>query len=213
MQTGAGRLLRASAFVSTLILAGMSSAQEIDADTRDWARRLGYRGVEAYQRGDYGTAAEKLEKAFKILAAPSLGLWSARTFEKLGWLVEAAERYRAVVKLKPIGGEEEVQRQALQDAALELATIVPRVPILTLVIEGAPSTSIEVELDNNAYPPAAVTAGLPVNPGNHRLVARRANHVVEETLTLRESERRQIHSSFQPFGGARHHRPQQSEPR
>lgn len=174
------------------------AAQEIDADTREWARKLGYRGVEAYQRGDFGTAAEKLEKAFKILAAPSLGLWSARTFEKLGWLVEAAGRYREVTKLQPIGGEEGVQRKALQDAAAELKALEPRIPVLAVLVEGASASSIELELDNNPFPPAAIKGGIPANPGAHRLVARRGDYVHEETLALRESEHRQVVLHFSP---------------
>ena len=198
MKFGARELLCGCALACSVLVAKPAAAEEIDADTREWARKLGYRGVEAYQRGDFGTAAEKLEKAFKILAAPSLGLWSARTFEKLGWLVEASQRYRQVVKLQPIGGEEDVQRVALHDAAAELASLEPRIPILAVAIEGAPPSSIEVELDNSAIPPAAVQAGILTNPGKHRLVARRGDHVLEETLTLRELERRQVILHFSP---------------
>jgi hypothetical protein len=202
MHSWVRRLRRSSAVACCLLLlTPIAGAQEIDADTREWARKLGYRGVEAFQHGDFGTAAEKLEKAFKILAAPSLGLWSARTFEKLGWLVEASRRYQDVIKLQPIGGDIEVQRKALQDAAPELAALEARIPILTIVIEGVPLASVEVEIDNNPVPPAALKGGIPTNPGKHRLTARRADRVLEETLTLRESERRQVLLHFSPSLG------------
>jgi hypothetical protein len=91
-----------------------------------------------------------------------------------------------------------VQRKALQDAAAELKALEPRIPVLAVLVEGASASSIELELDNTPFPPAAIQGGIPANPGAHRLVARRGDYVHEETLALRESEHRQVVLHFSP---------------
>jgi Tfp pilus assembly protein PilF len=86
--------------LGVLSLAGTALA-EVDDATRASARQLGYAGVEEFQGGQYESARAKLEKAYRVLKAPSLGLWSARALEKLGKLVEASERYLEVTRLSP----------------------------------------------------------------------------------------------------------------
>jgi len=62
-------------------------------------RRLGNAGVEAFQAGEFADASAKLERAYRVIQAPSLGLWLARALVQLGKLVEAQERYVAVGRL------------------------------------------------------------------------------------------------------------------
>jgi hypothetical protein len=101
--------------VTLLVVLGFSSAaraQAVDDGSRAVARSLGTTGVEAYRAGDYATANDKLDKAYQILQAPSLGLWSARALVKLNRLVKAAERYREVTRLPVSSGDTAVQKQA-----------------------------------------------------------------------------------------------------
>ena len=58
--------------------------QGSDEAARAAARLLGTSGVEAFQNGQYAAATESLEKAYQVLRAPSLGLWSARALAKDG---------------------------------------------------------------------------------------------------------------------------------
>jgi hypothetical protein len=57
---------------------------EVDDATRSSARELGYAGVEAFQASDYAAAHAKLDRAYRVLKAPSLRLWSARALETTG---------------------------------------------------------------------------------------------------------------------------------
>jgi hypothetical protein len=175
-----------------------SNAQEVDAGTRAVARDLGYAGVAAYERGDFAPAADKLGRAFKILNAPSLGLWSARALVKLGSLVQAAERYRDVGRIQALSGELAVQRQAQQDAARELGELTPRIPFLILLVEGAAPQSLEIALDDAPFPTAMVAENYPVNPGAHRLTARRGDQNVTETFSVAESEHKRVTLRFAP---------------
>jgi hypothetical protein len=110
------------------LAAGSVRAQAVDDAARGAARTLGYDGVKAYNAGDYAVADQKLEKAYRVVKVPSLGLWSARALVKLGRLVEASERYREVTQLEVSGGEQAVQKQAQADAQSELDSLTPRIP-------------------------------------------------------------------------------------
>src|SRR5438132_2882897 len=80
-------------------------AQGVDTTARGIARDLGNEGMEAYNKGNFELAAEKFEKAFHVLQAPSLGLYSARSLVKLGRWVQTRERYVDVTRLPPQGGQ------------------------------------------------------------------------------------------------------------
>jgi hypothetical protein len=175
-----------------LLVAVPARAQDMNATARSAARTLGYAGVEAFQRGDYATASDKLEKAYSTFQMPSLGLWSARAREKLGRLVEAAERYREVAALKPTAGEEDVQRKAMQDATSELKALEPRIPSVVVTVEGAPPSGVTVTLDTAPMPPSLVGEAVPINPGSHRLIAQGGGRTAEQSVVVRESERSQV---------------------
>src|SRR6476469_4563355 len=107
-------------------------AQSADESTRTAARALGNAGVEAYQANDFATATDKLEKAYAILKVPTLGLWSGRALIQTGKWIEASERFLEVTSLQVPAGDVAVQKQAQADAAVELKTLTPRVPVVTV---------------------------------------------------------------------------------
>jgi hypothetical protein len=168
---------------------GTASAQPAEA-TRAAARSLGYSGVEAYQAGDYATAKDKLEQSFELFQIPSLGLWSARALAKVGMLVEAAERYRRVAGLPLALGDAAIQQTAKADAERELAELIPRIPSLTIQIEGNVSPGkIEVTLDGTVVEAAPAKKRL-LNPGKHEVegqfVGRNGRERTSASLTLSE---------------------------
>jgi hypothetical protein len=184
--------LLAATLAALVLFAARVNAQEVDASARAVARDLGYAGVAAFERGEYQLATEKLERAFKLLEAPSLGLWSARALVKLGKLVQAAERYRLVGRIKASAGELEVQRQAQQDAAAELATLEKRIPTLVVLIEGASAGGVALELDDAPFAAALMGEPVPVNPGSHRVTANERGHTAAQTVSLAEAERKHV---------------------
>jgi len=168
------------------------AATGVDEATRAAARDIGYTGVEAFQRGDYGIAHERLEKAYAILHAPSLGLWSARALVKVGHLVEAHERYLEVSRLPTSVGDEAVQVRARADARAEAATLAPRVPWLVVLVQGAPRQSVDVTIDGVHLQAELLGESRPVNPGRHvvRGVARTAT--TEEVVELGEGDHKTV---------------------
>lgn len=171
-------------------------AQEVDAATRGAARTLGYDGVKAYEAGDYAVASEKLEKAYRVLKVPSLGLWSARALARLGKLVEATERYTEVQQLKAAGGDETVQRQAQLDAEAELIALAPRVPSLIVELEGADAAETRVTIDGVALASELIGERRPTNPGHHVIVGVRGSDEARAEVELAEGERKPVRLVF-----------------
>src|SRR5436189_5578570 len=101
-------------------LAWPSSASAQTEATRAAARTLGTEGVEALQAGRDTEAVDKLERAFTVVRAASIGLWLSRALVKAGKWVEAMERYLEVSRLDVNSGDVRVQQQAQADAAKEL---------------------------------------------------------------------------------------------
>jgi hypothetical protein len=193
---GLGLLLLGSA----LLFTAPGRAQDVDDAARAAARKLGYAGIEAYQANEYKSALEKLDKAYRVLQAPSLGLWSARALLANGRLVEASERYLEVTRLSPSGGEKAVQDQAKADARRELEGLTPRIPSLVVRLEGAYPSDTKVMVDGVAIPAALVGEGRPTNPGKHRIEGTRGTERVQAEVTLQEREEKSVTLRFNPAG-------------
>jgi hypothetical protein len=180
---------------------GLANAQTPDDATRGAARTMGDDGVSAYQAGDYALAHEKLEKAYRLLKAPSLGVWSARALVKLGRLVEASERYREVTRLPILGGDPVVQKQAQAEAQAELDALAPRIPSIVVVLEGAAPQDTTVTLDGVPLAPEILGEQRPANPGHHTLVGRRGSEEVRAETDVAEGEKKTVRLVFSAGAG------------
>ena len=171
-----------------LMLARPALAETSDAATRAAARELGSAGVQAFQAGDLATATNKLEAAFSVLRAPSLGLWSARALAKSGKWLEARERYLQVTRLELSGGDLAIQRQAKLDATTEGEGLAQKMPHIVVQVEGAPLSEVSVTLDDEPLPTALIGQSRPVNPGKHALEGVHGRERVTASVTVAESE-------------------------
>ena len=172
-----------------LCLPAAAAAEPVDEASRAAAREIGYAGVEAYRAGDYVTANERLNKAFAILRAPSLGLWSARALAKLGRLIEAEERYLEVDRLPTSVGDEVIQAQARLDARQEALALAPRIPKVIVRVEGAAGGEVAVTIDDVPIAPVLLGESRPLNPGRHVIIAVRGTARTTLQLTLEEAAR------------------------
>jgi hypothetical protein len=181
---------------AVLLSAPPLSAQSADESTRTAARALGNAGVEAYQANDFATATDKLEKAYGILRAPSLGLWSGRALVKVGKWVEAADRFLEVTSLQVPTGDYAVQKQAQTDAAAELQALKPRIPALLVKVEGAALADCSFTVDGQPVASALLLEGRLVNPGAHVVEARRGGEQARAEVNVAEGERKTAVLSF-----------------
>jgi hypothetical protein len=182
-------------------LAGSGAAAEPAADdARAEARKIGYAGVEAFQAGDFTTAHERLETAYRLLRVPSLGLWSARALEKLGKLVEADQRYIEVIKLPTSVGDEAIQEQARQDATRERGALARRISGIKVRVQGASIEDVAVTIDGVPLAGAALGESQPVNPGRHRVEGGRGATRADVEVDVAEGEQREATLAFGPAG-------------
>ena len=185
----------ASCLLTTCFLVAPAEAQVDDA-TRASARKLGNSGVEAFQAGDYPAAYTKLDKAYHVLQAPSLGLWSARALVKLGKLVEASERYLEVTRLAALSGDLAVQRRAQADAKLELDQMSAKIPMLLVQVEGADAAGVTLTIDGVGVAAELLGEERPINPGSHHIEVRRGDEVRTLQVSLQEGEHKTVALDF-----------------
>lgn len=175
--------------VLLLLSASPAFGQQVDESTRTAARALGTAGVEAYQANDFATATDKLEKAYSILKVPTLGLWAGRALVQTGKWIEASERFLEVTSLQVPSGDVAVQKQAQADAAVELRTLTPRVPLVTVAVEGAELTDCNVTIDGQPVASSLLSAGRLMNPGKHLIEGRHGSEQSRTEITVAEGER------------------------
>lgn len=168
---------------------------EPDDSTRAAARTLGTQGIEAYWANDFDTANTKLDRAYRLYATATLGLWSARARVQLGQLVAGAERYRETLRVNNFGDAEAMQK-ALKEARSELDALLPRIPSLTIQVSNARADEVSVSLDNAQLPSALLGEARPTDPGQHFVVATRGNERQQVEVQLREGEQRQLKIQF-----------------
>lgn len=177
------------------------TAQPVDDVSRNAAVALGVSGLQAYEAGDYEQAHDKLEKAYAIVRAPTLGLWSARTLVKLGRLVAAARRYVETASLPTAAGDEAVQRRARLDAEHELGLVRARIPLLVIEVQGAPREATELSIDGERVTSELVEQRRALDPGRHVVRAVAFGKGVEQAVVLEEGERRTVVLELEPGAG------------
>lgn len=177
--------------VSWLLGATPALAQSASSE-RVVARDLGYSGVEAYQAGQYALASERLEKAYAVLRAPSLGLWAARALAKQGRMLAAVDRYAEVTRLETSGGDEAVQRKALVDAQTELDQLRAKLPGVVIVVRGAGAAEFSLFIDARQVSSQLAGEVTPLDPGEHHIEVRANGHQLTRALVLAIGEKQQV---------------------
>lgn len=203
------RGLQAWLLVVALTLSStIARAEEPPASpARAEARALGYAGVGAYAEGDFVLASERLERAYSLLPASSLGLWSARALVRLGKLVQAQERYLTVTRMQLEKNAADVHRAARATAELELRELLPKLPSLSLSIAGAPPNEVIVTIDGNLWPLSSTRASRWINPGRHQIVGAWKGQRSELELVATEGASSEVFLRFESPAAASASRP------
>ncbi len=195
------RLAAASllAFAALTIAAAEARAQPVDLETKSAARKLGVEGQKLFESGDVAGALEKFNLADSLVPAPTLGLRAARCLSLLGRLVEASERYLDVTRMQLDRSAPAVMRKAQVDALTEREKLLPTIPSLEVTIEGPTGAGVTVIIDAKALPPALLGQKRPVDPGTHRVEAKRADTTVARDVTVKPSEAGQVMLKLPPL--------------
>ena len=165
------------------------------------AREIAKQGLDAFDAGHYQEASQKLLKAFGVVKVPTLAVYAARSLVKMGRLVEACELYLQARRLKPAPDWPDVQVKAQREAAEARAKLLPRLPRLTVMVDGAAAQDVTLTIDGVEVASALINAEQLVDPGTRRLVATVGEQEKTEEVTLREGERRAVTLTFMQSQG------------
>lgn len=159
--------------VSFSLLVAVAHAQQpiSDAD-RTAARDLYVEGSQLQQQGRYADALDRFQRSLAVFpTAPTTAYRIGQCRMALGQLVEAAEMLRLVATIPLAQGANADFVKAKADAAIELASLEPRIPKLRINVVPAGVSGLSVSIDNVVVPPALVGVARPVNPGTHKVLA------------------------------------------
>jgi hypothetical protein len=179
-----------------LILAPAAAEAQTDAGKVAAARQIGFDGIKDYQAGNYAEASDKLERAYALVKAPTIGLWSARALAKLDRWVAATERYLETTRLPLPETNRDNHRKAQEDAAKERATLLARIPSLRVDVSGVPANEVELTMDGVVIDSALVGVARPVDPGKHRVVASWRGQQESGEIELREGTKETMTLTF-----------------
>lgn len=142
----------------------------------------------AYEAGKYEDAERGFRAAEQKYHAPTFMLYRARCEAKLGKLAQAKKVYRAMVDEKLASYAPAEFFTAQKSAQTDLDTLLPRVPVLRVVVHAPPGSTPQVMLDDVEAAPSTWGQPIDVDPGSHRVVMRTAHHADDErTVVLKEA--------------------------
>lgn len=154
----------------------------------DAARRLGTQGLAAFDARAYLMAIERLTSALRLHDAPTLRLYRARAFGKLGRWVAACEDYDAILRSRAAADESDIVVRARDAATREGKEACVRIAKLRLVEVDIGSDALEVRLDGAVWPPRQLDRVRYLDPGPHGLERIDARGTVSRALSLPAGE-------------------------
>ena len=135
---------------------------------KETARQAFYEGQDAFNAGDLVGALKAFRAADAIMGVPSTRLEVGRTLMQMSRLLEAAEMLASVDLIGAAEDENDVQKDARDEATGLLEKVRARIPTLLVTIRGlAPGTSVSMTIDGDSIPAGALDYPRKVDPGAH----------------------------------------------
>ena len=166
------------------------------ASDKETARALMKDGETKRAKGDKNGALQSFRAAHAIMNVPTTGLELGRTQNELGLLVEARDTLLSVTRLAVVAGESENMAEAREEAQRLADSIEPRIPSLTIRVEGlaegaTPKVTL-ITVDGVAV--HAATLGVPrkLNPGAHAIVITAGTIERKASIELAERDEKNL---------------------
>jgi len=158
------------------------------------ARELYKEGKELRAAGDPAGALEKLKAAHALGQTPVTGVELGKTHVQLGQLLEAREVFLGVGRMAVQPDETEKSAAAREECAQLADELKPRIPSLTVKVNGVPPGVVPVmTVDGAAVPAVAMATQRRLNPGPHEVVVKAGDGPESRTsVDLKEGEDREI---------------------
>jgi len=194
---GLGRTLGGVALTFAVLLGTPALAQT--DDQRAGARAAATAGAQAFMERRWAESVDMFTRAESLVHSPVHLLYMARSYEKLGALVKAREAYIKVANEDIPAGAPQPVREAKADAERELEALEPRVPYVSVVVQGAGPRPVTVTMDGVPVPPALLGVPRPVDPGEHRFEAvAEGMEGARSTISVREKRSETVVLTLNP---------------
>jgi len=166
------RLMLALAAVFFVSLAKAQPA-EPDDETRSAARQMARDALELLNAEKYAAAEDLLHRAYELVPAPTVAVLRGKALEALDRLIEAAESYELARRFPVDAATTAAFREARQEASERLKSLRGQIPLVVITATGvnAGDERLEIRLDDRVLPSEMVGVRLPVDPGQHLIIA------------------------------------------
>lgn len=174
---------------------GDGALAESPGASMDLARSVAVTGREAFNAGDYETALALFRRAYTLYPAPTVVLYEARTLEKMGLLLEAVDAYVRTTQISIPADAPEQFAEAIAAARQEERALRPRIPTLTLRVEGVSGNdpNLKVSINGRAIGAAQFGQAQQLNPGTYRITGAIAgNRSDTAEVVLSESQKASV---------------------
>jgi hypothetical protein len=186
------------ALAAAMLVAGSVHAEPTPSELA-LARRLFAEAGALEASGDWKGAAVKLREALAIKETPGLRYHLAHCEEQSGALVAASLEYARASELIAEGAQAPDVAQLLALADQRLAARIPK-----LVLRVPPDIKgASIEIDGQTVSPVVLTNAVPLDPGEHRVVARAPNRAeLTRSFTLNPGQTLTVELTFAPAAPA-----------
>ena len=144
---------------------------ETSDEARAGARAAATAGAKAYTERRWVDTIDLMSRAEKLVHSPTHLLYMAKAYLQLGQLIKAQETFRKVAAEKLGPDSPEVFGSVVEEARKALHDLKPRIPYVSVVVQGAGPHPVTVTMDGVKVPEALVGVPRPVDPGTHRFEA------------------------------------------
>jgi hypothetical protein len=155
-------------------------------------------GERAFADGDFAVAYEAFQKANQMLSAPTVVVRMADCKRELGELVKARDLYRWAEAWQLPDPAPPPWVAATARAEEERTKIEPRLGTLRVVVEGT-NQPVTVWVDGTIVDAAALVE-MPIDPGNHEVVAEGAGRSETGTIAVAEGQFESVVLNLSPGG-------------
>lgn len=135
------------------------------------ARAAAVEGARAFSEKRWGDTVDLFSRAEAMVHSPVHLLFIARADVELGKLVLAREAYMKASRERVEPDMPPAFQRAHDQAGDELKALEPRLPYVTLKVEGVPLQSVVVTMDGVKVPTPLIGLPRPVDPGEHKFEA------------------------------------------
>ena len=181
----------------SLLLASNAAHAQPSAAQKETARGLMAEGRELRDRGDLSAALQRFTAADVLMGVPTTGFEVAATQAQLGRLVEARETLRRVLAIGQSPDDPEPFNEARIKARNLEQQLLARIGTLRFAVSGlGEGEALEITVDDEAVPRAALGLPFRVNPGRHVVVARARGHEVKREVDAVEAQASPVDLTF-----------------